>query len=160
VYVEGVNTATNLKYYGKLHMVDLAGSERVSKSGATGDRLTEAKFINQSLAALGNVISALVTRQAHVPYRDSRLTYLLQDSIGGDSKTVMFANVTPAPYNRAETITTLQFAQRVRAVDLGLAKTHVEVEGSGAPKIELIPQMKAGTKMAQRLARPAPGTGR
>ena len=136
-------------------MVDLAG-ERVQKSGATGDRLTEAQHINKSLSALGNVISALVTRQSHVPYRDSRLTFLLQDSIGGDSKTVMFANVTPAPYNRQETLTTLQFAQRVRSVDLGLAKTHVEVEGSGQQKIELIPQVKTGTRMAQKLMRPPP----
>jgi hypothetical protein len=108
------------------------------------------------LSALGNVIKALVNRQSHVPYRDSKLTFLLQDSIGGDSKTIMFANVTPAPYNRAETLTTLDFARRVRSVDLGMARTHVQVDGEGA-KVTMIPQMKAGTKMAARLARPPPG---
>jgi len=85
---------------GKLNLVDLAGSERQSKTGATGQRLKEATKINQSLSALGNVISALVdARSTHVPYRDSKLTRLLQDSLGGNTKTVMVANVGPADDN-------------------------------------------------------------
>ena len=82
---------------GKLNLVDLAGSERQSKTQATGQRFQEAININQSLTTLGNVISALIDPKAtHVPYRDSKLTRLLQDSLGGNTKTVMVANVGPA----------------------------------------------------------------
>ena len=84
----------------KLNLVDLAGSERLSKTGAAGDRLKEAQKINLSLSALGNVISALVDgKSQHIPYRDSKLTRLLQDSLGGNTKTVMIANCSPADYN-------------------------------------------------------------
>lgn len=78
---------------GKLNLVDLAGSERITKSGAEGCRLREAQCINKSLAALGDVINALRSRQSHVPFRNSRLTYLLQDSLSGDSKTLMMVQV-------------------------------------------------------------------
>lgn len=85
---------------GKLNLVDLAGSERQSKTNATGARLDEAKKINLSLTALGNVISCLVDgKSAHIPYRDSKLTRLLQDSLGGNTKTVMIAACSPADYN-------------------------------------------------------------
>ena len=81
-------------------MVDLAGSERSSKTGATGDGMKEANKINLSLSALGNVISALVDGKIHhIPYRDSKLTRLLQDSLGGNTKTIMIAAVSPADYN-------------------------------------------------------------
>jgi hypothetical protein len=80
--------------------VDLAGSERQSKTGSTGDRLKEASKINLSLSALGNVISALVDGKSnHIPYRDSKLTRLLQDSLGGNTKTIMIANVSPCASN-------------------------------------------------------------
>lgn len=78
---------------GKLNLVDLAGSERVGKSGAEGSRLREAQHINKSLSALGDVIAALRSRQGHVPFRNSKLTYLLQDSLSGDSKTLMVVQV-------------------------------------------------------------------
>ena len=93
---------------GKLNLVDLAGSERQSKTGSTGQRLQEATKINLSLSTLGNVISALVKKDSHIPYRDSKLTRLLQDSLGGNSKTVMVANIGPANYNYDETCNTLQ----------------------------------------------------
>jgi len=76
-------------------MVDLAGSERQAKTGAAGQRLKEATKINLSLSALGNVISALVDGRGHIPYRDSKLTRLLQDSLGGNAKTIMIANLGP-----------------------------------------------------------------
>ena len=102
---------------GKLNLVDLAGSERQSKTGATGDRLKEATKINLSLSALGNVISALVDgKSGHIPYRDSKLTRLLQDSLGGNTKTVMVANVGPADYNFDETISTLRYANRAKNI--------------------------------------------
>ena len=102
---------------GKLNLVDLAGSERQSKTGATGDRLKEATKINLSLSALGNVISALVdAKTSHIPYRDSKLTRLLQDSLGGNTKTVMVANLGPADYNYDETSSTLRYANRAKNI--------------------------------------------
>ncbi|KAL5272625.1 hypothetical protein ACHWQZ_G000735 [Mnemiopsis leidyi] len=102
---------------GKLNMVDLAGSERQSKTNASGERFREATKINLSLSALGNVIHALVEENTnHIPYRDSKLTRLLQDSLGGNSRTVMVANIGPADYNYDETITTLRYANRAKNI--------------------------------------------
>lgn len=102
---------------GKLNLVDLAGSERQSKTGATGDRLKEATKINLSLSALGNVISALVDgKSSHIPYRDSKLTRLLQDSLGGNTKTLMVACLSPADNNYDETLSTLRYANRAKNI--------------------------------------------
>jgi kinesin family protein 3/17 len=116
---------------GRLNLIDLAGSERQSKTGATGDRFRESTKINLSLSALGNVISALVDGKgaSFVPYRDSKLTRLLQgkksllnqyrsfiDSLGGNSKTVMIANIGPASYNVDETLGTLRYANRAKNI--------------------------------------------
>lgn len=103
---------------GKLNLVDLAGSERQSKTEAEGVRLKEATKINLSLSALGNVISALTSKKknAHIPYRDSKLTRLLQSSLGGNTKTVMIAAIGPADYNFDETISTLRFANRAKSI--------------------------------------------
>ncbi|KAL5022914.1 hypothetical protein ScPMuIL_002069 [Solemya velum] len=126
VTVTGINMTTNTKITGKLNLVDLAGSERVSKSGADGARLREAQNINKSLSCLGDVIHALRSKQNHVPYRNSKLTYLLQDSLGGDSKTLMIVQVAPVEKNVGETLCSLNFAQRVRSVELGAASKRVE----------------------------------
>ncbi|KAJ8755572.1 hypothetical protein K2173_022151 [Erythroxylum novogranatense] len=109
-----------------LHLVDLAGSERVDKSEVTGDRLREAQYINKSLSSLGDVITALAQKSAHVPYRNSKLTLLLQDSLGGRAKTLMFAHVSPEGDSYSETISTLKFAQRVSTVELGAARANKE----------------------------------
>ncbi|XP_042852350.1 kinesin-like protein KIF17 isoform X7 [Panthera tigris] len=102
---------------GKLNLVDLAGSERQSKTGATGERLKEATKINLSLSALGNVISALVDgRCKHIPYRDSKLTRLLQDSLGGNTKTLMVACLSPADNSYDETLSTLRYANRAKNI--------------------------------------------
>lgn len=102
---------------GKLHLVDLAGSERQTKTQASGDRLKEAAKINLSLSALGNVISALVDgKSSHIPYRDSKLTRLLQDSLGGNSNTLMVATVSPASYNFDESLSTLRYANRAKNI--------------------------------------------
>ncbi|TGZ58725.1 hypothetical protein CRM22_009476 [Opisthorchis felineus] len=102
---------------GKLHLVDLAGSERQSKTGATGKRLQEANKINLSLTTLGNVISALVDgKSTHIPYRNSKLTRLLQDSLGGNSKTAMIANIAPSDYNYEESLSTLRYANRAKNI--------------------------------------------
>ncbi|XP_051803774.1 kinesin-like protein KIF17 isoform X2 [Acanthochromis polyacanthus] len=102
---------------GKLNLVDLAGSERQSKTGATGERLREATKINLSLSALGNVISALVDgRSKYIPYRDSKLTRLLQDSLGGNTRTLMIACLSPADNNYEESLSTLRYANRAKSI--------------------------------------------
>lgn len=100
----------------KLNLVDLAGSERQSKTGATGDTLKEGCNINLSLSALGTVIDTLVKGKGHVPFRSSPLTMLLKDSLGGSSKTAMFANIGPSEHNVSETISTLRFADRAKQI--------------------------------------------
>jgi len=103
---------------GKLNLVDLAGSERVRVTGATGARLEESKNINKSLSSLGNVIAALTDKQKreHVPYRDSKITRLLEDSLGGNCKTTMMAMISPAAEGFGESISTLKFATRAKKI--------------------------------------------
>jgi kinesin family protein C2/C3 len=122
VSIKSTNKFTGEKLSSKLQLIDLAGSERVGKTDATGDRLKEAQAINKSLSALGNVIQARANNKGHVPYRDSKLTYLLQDSLEGNSKVLMFVNVSPVAYNASETLCSLNFASRCRATVLGKAK--------------------------------------
>lgn len=103
---------------GKLNLVDLAGSERVSITGAIGTRLEESKKINQSLSALGNVIAALTDKKnrTHIPYRDSKITRLLEDSLGGNCKTTFMGMVTPSPDSYGETLSTLKFCNRAKSI--------------------------------------------
>merc|ERR1719499_966971 len=122
VSVRGFNVPANIEYLGKLFLVDLAGSERISKSGATGARLKEAAEINKSLTALGDVMQALQNKAKHVPYRNHTLTYLMQNALGGNAKTVMFINICPTDNHLSETLSSLRFAQRVAKVELGRAK--------------------------------------
>nr|CAD1841377.1 unnamed protein product [Ananas comosus var. bracteatus] len=113
------DSTANLRF-ARLNLVDLAGSERQKTSGAEGERLKEAASINKSLSTLGHVIMILADlangKQRHVPYRDSRLTFLLQDSLGGNSKTMIIANVSPSICSASETLSTLKFAQRARLI--------------------------------------------
>ncbi|GER34693.1 kinesin-like protein [Striga asiatica] len=124
VHVQGRNLASGSILRGCMHLVDLAGSERVDKSEVTGDRLKEAQHINKSLSALGDVISSLAQKNSHVPYRNSKLTQLLQDSLGGQAKTLMFVHISPEPDAIGETISTLKFAERVATVELGAARVN------------------------------------
>lgn len=114
--VKGYDKVSEQHTVGKLRMVDLAGSERNSKSGATGKQLVEANAINKSLSALGQCFISLQQGANHVPFRNSKLTHLLQDSLGGQSKTCFFVNISPAESNLQETISTLQFGMNIRKV--------------------------------------------
>ncbi|XP_029990171.1 kinesin heavy chain isoform X2 [Sphaeramia orbicularis] len=117
INIKQENVETEQKLSGKLYLVDLAGSEKVSKTGAEGAVLDEAKNINKSLSALGNVISALAEgTKSHVPYRDSKMTRILQDSLGGNCRTTMFICCSPSSYNDVETKSTLMFGQRAKTI--------------------------------------------
>jgi hypothetical protein len=93
-------------------------------SGVVGEQLKEALAINTSLSSLGNVVRALAQKQAHVPFRDSTLTYLLQTCLGGNAKCLMLVNVSPAAANTSETLCSLRFAQKVNSTVTGVAKKH------------------------------------
>uniref|UniRef100_A0AAQ5X749 Kinesin-like protein n=1 Tax=Amphiprion ocellaris TaxID=80972 RepID=A0AAQ5X749_AMPOC len=117
INIKQENVETELKLSGKLYLVDLAGSEKVSKTGAEGSVLDEAKNINKSLSALGNVIAALSEgTKTHVPYRDSKMTRILQDSLGGNCRTTIIICCSPSVYNEAETKSTLMFGQRAKTI--------------------------------------------
>ena len=139
VTVASHNKLTGFQTRGKLHLVDLAGSERLNKTGAEGKALKEAQNINKSLSALGDVIAARAKKQGHVPFRNSTLTYLLQDSLSKDSKTLMFVCASPVLYNAEETYCSLNFAARVRSVELGVASKTQGSKASKAPRCSKAP---------------------
>lgn len=117
INVKQENLENQKKLSGKLYLVDLAGSEKVSKTGAEGTVLDEAKNINKSLSALGNVISALADgNKTHIPYRDSKLTRILQESLGGNARTTIVICCSPASFNESETKSTLEFGKRAKTV--------------------------------------------
>merc|ERR1711968_383499 len=126
IIIEATDRKTKLTTTGKLTLVDLAGSESQKKTGATGDTLKEANAINKSLSALGGVISARTSGGGHIPYRDSKLTELLQDGLGGSAKTLLFVNASPADYNFSETVSSFEFALRCKKVKNKKAGAHVE----------------------------------
>ena len=130
--LDGDNELTGASSRGALHLVDLAGSERLSRSGAAGDSLKETQAINKSLSALGDVIAALAAHAPHVPYRNSKLTWLLAGALGGDAKTLMLVNIAPGREAAPETLCSLRFAAKVNSVELATQKRCGELAGPGA----------------------------
>ncbi|GJX35697.1 kinesin-like protein KIN-14S, partial [Tanacetum coccineum] len=119
VTVVGENLVNGQRTRSRLWLVDLAGSVRVGKVEVEGERLTEAQYIIDSLSSLGDVISALALKESHIPYRNSKLTHVLESSLGGDCKTLMFVQISPNSADLGETVFSLNFASRVRGVELG-----------------------------------------
>ncbi|KAK1319640.1 Kinesin-4 [Acorus calamus] len=119
VTVKGENLLNGQRTRSHLWLVDLAGSERVGRIDVEGERLKESQFINKSLSALGDVISSLASKNSHIPYRNSKLTHLLQSSLGGDCKTLMFVQISPSSADLGETLSSLNFASRVRGIERG-----------------------------------------
>ena len=126
LHLTGTHAEKKARLKGALNLVDLAGSERLDRSGAVGQRAKEAAHINKSLSALAGVFSALNRKQTHVPYRDSKLTFLLQPALSGDGKTLLFVNLSPTPGSANESLCSLRFAKQVQSVELGKAKRHIE----------------------------------
>lgn len=135
ILIKQVNKRTKDVVVGKFSFVDLAGSERVGRSRVAGTQLKEAQSINKSLSALGDVIHALTTAVKHVPFRNHPLTMLMSDSLGGNSKTMMFVCCSPADFNKGETVSALDFAQRCKLVKNN-AKTSSATEQSAQNRLQ------------------------
>jgi kinesin family protein C1 len=123
--IVGTHEGSAQQALGVLNLVDLAGSERLGLSGAEGDRMKETAHINKSLSCLGDVIVSLAKGDNHVPFRNSKLTHMLQPYMGNESKTLMFVNVSPSELFLNETLNSLRFAAKVNACEIGLAKKKI-----------------------------------
>ncbi|EJU05661.1 kinesin heavy chain [Dacryopinax primogenitus] len=149
IIINQKNLDTGAQKSGSLYLVDLAGSEKIGKTGATGQTLEEAKKINKSLSALGMVINALTDgKSTHVPYRDSKLTRILQESLGGNSRTTLIINCSPSSYNEAETLSTLRFGMRAKAIK---NKARVNAELSPAELKLLLKKAQTDNAAFQKL---------
>jgi kinesin family protein C1 len=154
LFLTAVNETTNERLNGTLNLCDLAGSERLSRSGAEGMRREETKAINKSLSNLADVFVAQANKQSHIPFRNSKLTYLLQKSFSKNGKTLMFVNTSPTEASTNETLCSLRFATLVSQVELGKAKkqTTKRLVTHGATS--------AGSQPSKRSARARPSTAK
>ena len=132
LHITGHNTKRNKHVRGCLNLVDLAGSERLKRSGATGQAAKETAAINKSLSALVDVFDSLAKKSSHVPFRNSKLTYLMQSCLSGQGKTMMIVNVSPTTASGGETLCSLRFAKQVNQTELGKAKKNVSSSRGGA----------------------------
>jgi len=156
LYLTGTNEEMGATVTGTLHLCDLAGSERIARSGAEGDRLKEAININKSLSCLTDVFNGLAQKQAFVPFRNSKLTYFLQNALSGDGKTMMFVNVSPTYESYFESLCSLRFANGVNKIELGKAQRNVVEQG---PDTATKSNTGGGSKKAAKKddKSPAPG---
>ena len=135
--MSGINESKKIRLTGTLNLCDLAGSERLKKSAVTGDRLKESQAINKSLSCLSGVFAALGRKDAHIPFRDSKLTYLMQNCLSGNGKTLMMVNLSPTESSQQESMSSLRFAGKARSCELGKPKRQMvdalgtEADGSG-----------------------------
>jgi kinesin family protein C1 len=140
LHLRAVNASQNICLKGMLNLVDLAGSERLDRSQATGDRLKETVAINKSLSALTDVFVAIGNKQPHVPYRNSKLTHLLQPALSGDGKTLMVVNLSPTEDSFFESLCSLRFASQVNQCELGKPKRNMkDAEAPGAARAADVP---------------------
>merc|ERR1711953_613692 len=119
MYLKGTNRELGTELHGALHLVDLAGSERLAKSGSTGDRLKETQNINRSLSSLADVFLAKAQGHSHIPFRNSKLTHLMEPCLSGHGKTLMAVNIGPEIDNSHETLCSLRFASQVAQCTTG-----------------------------------------
>ncbi|KAJ1260886.1 hypothetical protein BS78_10G266400 [Paspalum vaginatum] len=143
----GVNEGTGQKVQGTVNLIDLAGCERLDKSGATGDRLKETQAINKSLSCLTDVIVSISKKEEHVPFRNSKLTYLLEPCLSGGSKTLMLVNLSPEVSSPGESICSLRFAARVNSCEISIPRR--QIQHSTDSKV-------AATSSAKSTAPPSP----
>jgi len=144
--INQTNKKEGFSKIGKLYLVDLAGSEKISKTGATGHTLEEAKIINKSLTTLGRVINNLTDgKSTHIPYRESKLTRVLQESLGGNSKTCLIITCSPSIYNESESLSTLRFGERAKKIK---NKPKINKEITVAELQKLVTQLKESLKKA------------
>ncbi|KAG3019815.1 Kinesin-2 [Phytophthora cactorum] len=126
LHLQGVNDKDGVMLNGQLNLVDLAGSERASRSNVSGDRLKETQAINKSLSCLADVFNAIGNKASHIPFRNSKLTYLLQSSLSGDGKTLMMVNLSPTLESASESLCSLRFAKQVNQCELGKPKRQIK----------------------------------
>ena len=155
LYLQGTNAKLNTELHGALHLVDLAGSERLSRSGAEGAALKETQAINKSLSSLADVFSAKAAGNSHVPFRNSKLTHLMEPCLSGQGKTLMLVNVAPEADNSHETLCSLRFAKQVNQCDTGGAQKSAPKRSAKAPAPAGAPPAKAA-----RPATAAPAAGK
>ena len=151
IFILTINQTNKIEGFskiGKLYLVDLAGSEKISKTGATGHTLEEAKIINKSLTTLGRVINNLTDgKSTHIPYRESKLTRVLQESLGGNSKTCLIITCSPSIYNESESLSTLRFGERAKKIK---NKPKINKEITVAELQKLVNQLKEQLKKADQ----------
>jgi len=144
LYLKGTNKTLNREVHGALNLVDLAGSERLDKSGSTGDRLKETRSINKSLSSLADVFAAKAQGNKHVPFRNSKLTHLLEPCLSGQGKTLMVVNVQPEQQNAHETLCSLRFAKQVSQCTTGgkarRSVRSIQPQSSPAPRLSATSQ--------------------